>query len=568
MNENTRFEEYERKTRKIILTIGIIAGIFFLFGLLVISSDEENYNPEETSPDFVENQNILPDVSVDTEPVFIDTEDTPVSERKKPIKVTPAQINMNKFILGVDTQNQSVLTIGTDGSESIHIERVELVEETEDGFEFRDKCRNRDLRGDETCNVLITWVPHLPGNVQNNFKIIWYETRLDKSSAKSEEVSIKGSAVYPEDTRQGCDASTGCSIGGDGIGAHRLAIGPNGEIIGYIDEAGNVHDRDGNIIGRVNEDGMVVDSDGNIIGVAQNMKLAYDKDGNIIGYVKTDGTVVDLQGEVIGKTLPDGTIVNSKGEVIGKAVEAGFVYDENGKIIGRVLPDGTVVDINDPKKIIGRLNENGEVVDENGNRQLRQGVTQGNVDELNRQAEEAMQAVDELFAQREITYQAWCETVADMTLEQLKQVLTQAEQELEDLEKNGGSSKELSVARSKVTTAKKKVETANAKNATNPDKRSIKEWEDLYKTLLECEKEFESIGNTVGGVAGEIISAAGGIVTSSLSMINGMIHVTTAAAATITNWRIARSGFSLVRIIKLVAKSVQILLTRSLELFR
>ena len=42
MNENTRFEEYERKTRKIILTIGIIAGIFFLFGLLVISSDEEN----------------------------------------------------------------------------------------------------------------------------------------------------------------------------------------------------------------------------------------------------------------------------------------------------------------------------------------------------------------------------------------------------------------------------------------------------------------------------------------------------------------------------------------------
>ena len=293
MNENTRFEEYERKTRKIILTIGIIAGIFFLFGLLVISSDEENYNPEETSPDFVENQNILPDVSVDTEPVFIDTEDTPVSERKKPIKVTPAQINMNKFILGVDTQNQSVLTIGTDGSESIHIERVELVEETEDGFEFRDKCRNRDLRGDETCNVLITWVPHLPGNVQNNFKIIWYETRLDKSSAKSEEVSIKGSAVYPEDTRQGCDASTGCSIGGDGIGAHRLAIGPNGEIIGYIDEAGNEHDRDGNIIGRVNEDGMVVDSDGNIIGVAQNMKLAYDKDGNIIGYVKTDGTVVD-----------------------------------------------------------------------------------------------------------------------------------------------------------------------------------------------------------------------------------------------------------------------------------
>lgn len=75
-----------KENQKIILTIGIIAGIF-LFGLLVISSDEENYNPEETSPDFVENQNILPDVSVDTEPVFIDTEDTPVSERKSRLRL-------------------------------------------------------------------------------------------------------------------------------------------------------------------------------------------------------------------------------------------------------------------------------------------------------------------------------------------------------------------------------------------------------------------------------------------------------------------------------------------------
>ena len=223
MNENTRFEEYERKTRKIIFTIGIIAFCFFLFGLLILSSDTEVYNPEEATPDFVENQNILPEITADTGPIFIDTEATTDDTKNKPIKVTPAQINMNKFILGVDVQNQSVLTIGTDGSESIHIERVELVEETEDGFDFRDKCRNRDLRGDETCNVLISWAPHLPGNVQNNFKIIWYETRLDKSSAKSEEVSIKGSAVYPEDNQQNCAPGSGCSISEDGgIGAHRL----------------------------------------------------------------------------------------------------------------------------------------------------------------------------------------------------------------------------------------------------------------------------------------------------------------------------------------------------------
>ena len=45
MSENTRFEEYEKKTRKLIVLTGIIFGVLFLFGLLIISSDGEDYNP-------------------------------------------------------------------------------------------------------------------------------------------------------------------------------------------------------------------------------------------------------------------------------------------------------------------------------------------------------------------------------------------------------------------------------------------------------------------------------------------------------------------------------------------
>lgn len=163
--------------------------------------------------------------------------------------------------------------------------------------------------------------------------------------------------------------------------------------------------------------------------------------------------------------------------------------------------------------------------DKDGNKKLRQGVTQGNVDELNRSETEAYQKIDEQFAQREEAYNAWCDKIADMTLEQLKQVLEQAEKELEELEKNGGSSDKIAVARSKVSTGKKNVEKAQAKSDVSPDKRSIKEWEDLYKTLQECEREFESIGDTVGGVAGEIISTAGSIMTASLSMINGIVQL-------------------------------------------
>lgn len=84
-----------------------------------------------------------------------------------------------------------------------------------------------------------------------------------------------------------------------------------------------------------------------------------------------------------------------------------------------------------------------------------------------------------------------------------------------------------------MTTAKNKVAEAKAKENLNPDKRSIKEWEDLYKTLNECEKQFEDIGKTIGGVAGEIIQAAGEITSSALSMINGIMQLTQATTTSI-----------------------------------
>lgn len=161
---------------------------------------------------------------------------------------------------------------------------------------------------------------------------------------------------------------------------------------------------------------------------------------------------------------------------------------------------------------------------------LRQGVTQGNVDELNRNEQEALKAVDEQFASREETYQAWMNAIANMTLRQLEQVLAQAEQELAALEKSGtADSKQLSTARAKVNTARKKVTQAQAENEVSPGKRSIKEWEDLYKTLQEAEREFESIGDTVDGTAGKIIDTAGTVLTSTLSMINSIVSLTTAS---------------------------------------
>ncbi len=164
--------------------------------------------------------------------------------------------------------------------------------------------------------------------------------------------------------------------------------------------------------------------------------------------------------------------------------------------------------------------------DKDGNKTLRNGVTQGNLDELQLQETKALEAVDEQFAQREETYQSWCSQIASITLDELAKVLKEAQTQLDALEKSGDADpQQLAVARAKVAKAQDELNKRNANKNTNlsPGKRSVKEWEDLYKTLSEVEKEFEDLGKTVGGTLGDIISICGSFATSTLTMINGIM---------------------------------------------
>lgn len=190
----------------------------------------------------------------------------------------------------------------------------------------------------------------------------------------------------------------------------------------------------------------------------------------------------------------------------------------------------------DKRNSLYAKDKDGKVVtDSNGTPQLREGATQGNLDEINRQAEEALQAVDEEFASREESYSAWCEEIANLSLEKLESVLEKAQQELTALE--GSSTKDenkLATARAKVAKATSAIKKANAKNDVSPKKRSVKEWEDLYDTLNTCCSEFEKIGETVDGTIGDIISTAGQMASSTLSMINGIVQLTQMSATGIT----------------------------------
>ncbi len=175
------------------------------------------------------------------------------------------------------------------------------------------------------------------------------------------------------------------------------------------------------------------------------------------------------------------------------------------------------------------------VTDDNGTPQLRKGATQGNLDEINRKSEEALQAVDEEFANREESYSAWCEAIANLSLEKLEAVLEKAQQDLTALQQsNTKDENKLATARAKVAKATQAVKKANAQNSVSPKKRSIKEWEDLYDTLNTCCSEFEKIGDTVDGTIGEIISTAGQMASATLSMINGIVQLTEMSATGIT----------------------------------
>ena len=152
------------------------------------------------------------------------------------------------------------------------------------------------------------------------------------------------------------------------------------------------------------------------------------------------------------------------------------------------------------------------------------GGTEAQKAELSYQRTEALNAIDKEFAMREVSFQTWANSITNMSLDELERLLTEAEQELARMENEGGTNgNELAVQRAKVTATKNRIANIKSKESTSPDKRSIKEWQELYKTLSKVEREFEELGDTIGGTVGEIISAAGSISSSTLQMIDGIV---------------------------------------------
>ena len=172
-------------------------------------------------------------------------------------------------------------------------------------------------------------------------------------------------------------------------------------------------------------------------------------------------------------------------------------------------------------------NEKGEVrKDEVGNPTFRKGASERNIEEINRAEEEALKALDEQFAQREEDYKAWCAMIGSLSLKQLEKVLEDAKRKLAELENDKGvDPAALARARAEVNKAVDAVKSKRATDKYSLDSKQLKNWETLYQTLTDVEKEFESIGDTAGGVVGEIMKQCGAFASSTMTMINSIMQL-------------------------------------------
>ncbi len=167
-----------------------------------------------------------------------------------------------------------------------------------------------------------------------------------------------------------------------------FALDVNGNVLGFVDDFGNVYDNNNNLIGKRKTDGSIIDSLGKKIGSIINNQDAYDKDGEKVGTITSDGTVVDTNGETIGRLNNKGEVVDNNGNIIGgigknwykkadtKDIESkkeqikdyirsmSIALTPDGEYLGEILEDGSVVDKNG--NILGKRQPDGLIIDDEG----------------------------------------------------------------------------------------------------------------------------------------------------------------------------------------------------------
>lgn len=165
---------------------------------------------------------------------------------------------------------------------------------------------------------------------------------------------------------------------------------------------------------------------------------------------------------------------------------------------------------------------------------LKDGVTQGNLDELARQEQEAIDAISMTFAMRDEAFEQWSASLAGKTADALELMLAEAQEALSILENTEGvNPDDMATAIAsvvKLTNALKAVRNEQAKSDDETEKSEVT-WSDLNDVLQDSAAIFTELGDKIPGVAGELLSGIGTIATSAVTMANAIKGIGEAASA-------------------------------------
>lgn len=168
---------------------------------------------------------------------------------------------------------------------------------------------------------------------------------------------------------------SGMAIGKEGLAAAQLpsafSFDQQGKSLGYMMNNNTIMNQSGDIAYKITPDDYAVNTIGQsgnnvmpISGYAGKNMVAVSTSGDLIGYLNNAGQVADLSGNIRGKIVYGNYITDNTGSVIGKGIPFLSVQNDKCDVIGMMNGHGDV--INSREVIIGRVLPNGQAISDVG----------------------------------------------------------------------------------------------------------------------------------------------------------------------------------------------------------